>query len=189
MRTTLTSEQCIRSWDSESKSRLLQYATGTSRIPVNGFKDLQGSDGPRRFTIEKAGDITHLPKAHTWYGFSPILSTWLRADKFVASIVLIYLPTNRTKSCRRSSHGLWRKQSVLVRNKPVVGSRRPFMSKSSRLVVQHYERLGGRRATDGKRVTGKPIVDDMTRRENWATEVNGKSITRREESLRVQRDT
>lgn len=63
----LNLEQCIRSWDSESKSRLLQYATGTSRIPVNGFKDLQGSDGPRRFTIEKAGDITHLPKAHTWY--------------------------------------------------------------------------------------------------------------------------
>lgn len=60
------SMQCIRGWDSEQKSRLLQYATGTSRIPVNGFKDLQGSDGPRRFTIEKAGEITHLPKSHTW---------------------------------------------------------------------------------------------------------------------------
>jgi len=60
-------QQCIRQWDSEQKSRLLQYATGTSRIPVNGFKDLQGSDGPRRFTIEKAGEVTHLPKSHTWY--------------------------------------------------------------------------------------------------------------------------
>ena len=59
--------QTIRSWDGEQKSRLLQFATGTSRIPVNGFKDLQGSDGPRRFTIEKAGEITNLPKAHTWY--------------------------------------------------------------------------------------------------------------------------
>jgi E3 ubiquitin-protein ligase NEDD4 len=58
--------QTIRSWDGEQKSRLLQFATGTSRIPVNGFKDLQGSDGPRRFTIEKAGEITNLPKAHTW---------------------------------------------------------------------------------------------------------------------------
>jgi E3 ubiquitin-protein ligase NEDD4 len=58
--------KCIRSWDSEKKSRLLQFTTGTSRIPVNGFKDLQGSDGPRRFTIEKAGEITQLPKAHTW---------------------------------------------------------------------------------------------------------------------------
>jgi E3 ubiquitin-protein ligase NEDD4 len=58
--------KCIRSWDSEKKARLLQFTTGTSRIPVNGFKDLQGSDGPRRFTIEKSGEITQLPKAHTW---------------------------------------------------------------------------------------------------------------------------
>ncbi|KAF9882142.1 ubiquitin-protein ligase [Colletotrichum karsti] len=59
--------QTIRSWDGEQKSRLLQFATGTSRIPVNGFKDLQGSDGPRRFTIEKAGEINNLPKAHTCF--------------------------------------------------------------------------------------------------------------------------
>lgn len=37
--------QCIRSWPAERKSRLLQFTTGTSRVPVNGFKDLQGSDG------------------------------------------------------------------------------------------------------------------------------------------------
>ena len=33
--------QCIRSWPAERKSRLLQFTTGTSRVPVNGFKDLQ----------------------------------------------------------------------------------------------------------------------------------------------------
>jgi hypothetical protein len=49
------------------QSRLLQFTTGTSRIPVNGFKDLQGSDGPRRFTIEKAGEVTQLPKSHTCF--------------------------------------------------------------------------------------------------------------------------
>ncbi|KAF2809562.1 HECT-domain-containing protein [Mytilinidion resinicola] len=59
--------KCIRSWDAEQKSRLLQFATGTSRIPVNGFKDLQGSDGPRRFTIEKAGEPNQLPKSHTCF--------------------------------------------------------------------------------------------------------------------------
>jgi E3 ubiquitin-protein ligase NEDD4 len=57
----------VRTWDAEQKSRLLQFTTGTSRIPVNGFKDLQGSDGPRRFTIEKSGDPAALPKSHTWY--------------------------------------------------------------------------------------------------------------------------
>jgi hypothetical protein len=34
---------------------------------VNGFKDLQGSDGPRRFTIEKSGDPSQLPKSHTCF--------------------------------------------------------------------------------------------------------------------------
>ncbi|KAJ5741691.1 hypothetical protein N7533_011100 [Penicillium manginii] len=57
----------VRTWDAEQKSRLLQFTTGTSRIPVNGFKDLQGSDGPRRFTIEKSGDPAALPKSHTCF--------------------------------------------------------------------------------------------------------------------------
>lgn len=59
--------KCIRNMDAEQKSRLLQFTTGTSRIPVNGFKDLQGSDGPRRFTIEKTGEPQHLPKSHTCF--------------------------------------------------------------------------------------------------------------------------
>lgn len=59
--------KCISEWDNEQKARLLQFTTGTSRIPVNGFKDLQGSDGPRRFTIEKAGEPNQLPKSHTCF--------------------------------------------------------------------------------------------------------------------------
>ncbi|KAJ7675766.1 hypothetical protein DFH06DRAFT_1292026 [Mycena polygramma] len=59
--------QCIRSWPAERKSRLLQFTTGTSRVPVNGFKDLQGSDGPRRFTIERSGDPLGLPRSHTCF--------------------------------------------------------------------------------------------------------------------------
>jgi E3 ubiquitin-protein ligase NEDD4 len=56
---------CVRSWPAERKSRLLRFATGTTRIPVNGFKDLRGSFGTQRFTIEKAGDPDQLPKSHT----------------------------------------------------------------------------------------------------------------------------
>ena len=57
--------KCIRSWPPERKSRLLQFATGTSRIPVNGFKGLQGSDGPRYFTIHKSGDPSRRVKSYT----------------------------------------------------------------------------------------------------------------------------
>ncbi|KAI6096333.1 hypothetical protein EDD16DRAFT_1711470 [Pisolithus croceorrhizus] len=59
--------KCVRSWPPERKSRLLQFATGTSRIPVSGFKNLQGPNGPMRFTIEKSGDPSQLPKSHTCF--------------------------------------------------------------------------------------------------------------------------
>ena len=81
--------KCIGSWDAEQKSRLLQFATGTSRIPVNGFKDLQGSDGPRRFTIEKAGEPNQLPKSHTWYVHLLVRIGSVKTDLSAVSIVSI----------------------------------------------------------------------------------------------------
>src|SRR6267154_3901089 len=56
---------CVRSWPAVRRSRLLRFATGTTRIPINGFDGLQGPDGPLHFTIEKAGDPKQLPKSHT----------------------------------------------------------------------------------------------------------------------------
>ena len=59
--------ECVRSWPPERKSRLLQFATGSWRVPPEGFKELQGSDGPRRFTIEKSGASSQLPMSHMCY--------------------------------------------------------------------------------------------------------------------------
>ena len=56
---------CLKSWPAGRRARLLEFTTGTSRVPVDGFKDLQGGDGPRRFTIEKSGDSNGLPCSHT----------------------------------------------------------------------------------------------------------------------------
>lgn len=33
------------------RARLLQFVTGTSRVPMNGFKELYGSNGPQMFTV------------------------------------------------------------------------------------------------------------------------------------------
>ena len=57
--------KCVRSWPPERQSRILQFATGTTRLPVNGFDGLRGLGGRRRFTIENAGDPDQLPKSHT----------------------------------------------------------------------------------------------------------------------------
>lgn len=40
----------------------LQFVTGTSSIPYEGFASLRGSNGPRRFCVEKWGKITSLPR-------------------------------------------------------------------------------------------------------------------------------
>jgi E3 ubiquitin-protein ligase NEDD4 len=56
---------CVRSWPAERRSRLLRFATGTTRLPINGFGELQGPDGPMRFTIQKTRDPKQLPKSHT----------------------------------------------------------------------------------------------------------------------------
>jgi len=58
---------CLRSWPAERKARLLHITMGTSRVPVNGFKDIHGSDGLRRFTIEKSGGPSGLPRSHTCF--------------------------------------------------------------------------------------------------------------------------
>lgn len=56
----------VLSFSNEMRSRLLQFVTGTSRVPMNGFKELYGSNGPQLFTIEKWGTPDNFPRAHTW---------------------------------------------------------------------------------------------------------------------------
>ncbi|XP_030649981.1 E3 ubiquitin-protein ligase NEDD4-like isoform X2 [Chanos chanos] len=53
--------------DAEKRIRLLQFVTGTSRVPMNGFAELYGSNGPQLFTIEQWGTSDKLPRAHTCF--------------------------------------------------------------------------------------------------------------------------
>ncbi|GFV83787.1 e3 ubiquitin-protein ligase HECW1 [Trichonephila clavipes] len=57
----------IEKFDNERRLRLLQFVTGTSSVPYEGFAALRGSNGPRRFCIEKWGKPTSLPRAHTCF--------------------------------------------------------------------------------------------------------------------------
>uniref|UniRef100_H2YQB8 E3 ubiquitin-protein ligase n=1 Tax=Ciona savignyi TaxID=51511 RepID=H2YQB8_CIOSA len=62
--------QAVESFDQEKRARVLQFVTG-SRVPLQGFKALQGStgtQGPRLFTIQFIDSKTDsLPKAHTCF--------------------------------------------------------------------------------------------------------------------------
>ena len=51
----------------EQRAWFLQFATGTSRVPVEGFKGLVGMRGPQKFCIHRAYGPERLPSAHTCF--------------------------------------------------------------------------------------------------------------------------
>lgn len=63
--------RAVDHFDDEMRARMLQFVTGSSRVPLQGFKALQGSTGtagPRLFTIHQVDISTNnLPKAHTCF--------------------------------------------------------------------------------------------------------------------------
>ncbi|KAG5360586.1 E3 ubiquitin-protein ligase ptr1 [Yarrowia sp. B02] len=58
----------IRSFDDEERAKLLQFVTGTSKVPLDGFKELEGMNGPTKFNIHRAyGNNERLPSSHTCF--------------------------------------------------------------------------------------------------------------------------
>ncbi|XP_063618811.1 E3 ubiquitin-protein ligase SMURF2 [Cydia splendana] len=64
--------EVVEQFDAEMRARLLQFVTGSRRVPLAGFRALQGSTGaaaPRLFTLHLVADASpdSLPKAHTCF--------------------------------------------------------------------------------------------------------------------------
>ncbi|OHE97086.1 HECT-domain-containing protein [Colletotrichum orchidophilum] len=60
--------RAIRSFDKEERAKLLQFVTGTSKVPLNGFKELEGMNGINRFNIHRDyGNKERLPSSHTCF--------------------------------------------------------------------------------------------------------------------------
>ena len=64
--------ETVTSYTEQQRTKLLQFVTGSSRIPLSGFEGLRGSygsDEPKLFTIKviRNSSPQSLPKAHTWY--------------------------------------------------------------------------------------------------------------------------
>jgi E3 ubiquitin-protein ligase HUWE1 len=56
----------LKSFTDEEKALFLQFVTGTSKVPLDGFKALIGADGPKKFNISKESGAL-LPTAHTCF--------------------------------------------------------------------------------------------------------------------------
>ncbi|OAX82309.1 hypothetical protein ACJ72_03338 [Emergomyces africanus] len=60
--------RAVRSFDKEERAKLLQFVTGTSKVPLNGFKELEGMNGFSKFNIHRDyGNKDRLPSSHTCF--------------------------------------------------------------------------------------------------------------------------
>ncbi|KAF9143356.1 hypothetical protein BG015_000457, partial [Linnemannia schmuckeri] len=60
--------RAVRSFDQTERAKLLQFVTGTSKVPLGGFSQLQGISGVQKFQIHKDFSSTkRLPSAHTCF--------------------------------------------------------------------------------------------------------------------------
>lgn len=59
--------EIVEGYSQDQLAKLVQFVTGTSRIPAGGFSQLQGMNGLQRISIHKDPNAHQLPKAHTCF--------------------------------------------------------------------------------------------------------------------------
>lgn len=60
--------RAVKSFDPEERAKLLQFVTGTSKVPLNGFKELEGMNGFAKFNIHRDySSKEKLPTSHTCF--------------------------------------------------------------------------------------------------------------------------
>lgn len=119
-------------FSNEQRLRLVQFVTGTSSIPYEGFSALRGSTGPRRFCIERWGRVDSLPRAHTCFNrldLPPYPSPQLLHEK-----LLLAVEETNTFGIEWTDH--------LQRYRfQIVSSCKTFLSERSRSVLNCTKRL------------------------------------------------
>jgi len=60
--------RALRSFDQADRAKFLQFVTGTSKVPLQGFGALEGMNGVQKFQIHRDDRSTdRLPSAHTCF--------------------------------------------------------------------------------------------------------------------------
>lgn len=89
---------------------MLSFATGTSRVPLGGFTELQGVQGVQRFSIHRAyGDADRLPQAHTCR-----LPPWVHISRH--ELTHMFVGFNQIDLPQYSSYEMLRQQLLLAIN-------------------------------------------------------------------------
>jgi len=80
----------VRTFEQEQKAKLLQFVTGTSGVPIQGFGYLQGNDGNvRKFTLHGDKNVKVFPRAHTCFNRidMPIYKTKAEIQKYLTMAI------------------------------------------------------------------------------------------------------
>lgn len=59
--------EILEEYSSEELAHLIQFITGTSKIPLEGFSQIQGMNGVQKISIHKDCHINQLPRSHTCF--------------------------------------------------------------------------------------------------------------------------
>lgn len=80
----------VKGFEQEQKAKLLQFVTGTSGVPIQGFAYLQGNDcNVRRFTLHGDKNVKVFPRAHTCFNRidMPIYKSKEELQKFLTMAI------------------------------------------------------------------------------------------------------
>ena len=78
--------RALRSFDAPQKAKFMQFVTGTSHVPLQGFAYLEGMNGIQKFQIHKDERSTNrLPSAHTCFNQLdlPVYETYEKLRKML----------------------------------------------------------------------------------------------------------
>ena len=56
-----------KDFTNDERLKLLQFVTGSTSLPFEGFRGLRGPNGKKPFCIQKWGEIGDLPRSHTCF--------------------------------------------------------------------------------------------------------------------------
>jgi hypothetical protein len=130
--------RALKSFNREERAKVLSFATGTSRVPLGGFVDLQGVQGVQRFSIHRAyGDPSRLPQAHTCACKLAFTDTLNGLDTYRATQALTRLTCPNTHRMRCSASSCC---SRSMREEKDLGLRSRFLGGEGRQSSSVYDR-------------------------------------------------
>jgi len=79
--------EVLEDLEQTQRANLLQFVTGTSKVPLEGFQALRGISGPQKFQIHKAGNPHALPTGHTCFNQLD-LPEYVSKEAFIEKLLL-----------------------------------------------------------------------------------------------------